>query len=215
MKKSNKLSGGKSVALFASFSLLIGLVMCIRAQFPIANIRPIEFNLLNAFIMVTGVICVAIKGFELLTNREVNRNRIMYIGIAITAVLGSSYSFCYIFEKMGYFHLEYLPLNNDTSFTSVYFFALYTFIYNGFIIDWCDNIEIKLTKFFMLAIIEVPNLISWWWLIYIAPLSFVEENSQNHFWMTFFFALSIVLFLVSFRLRKKENCMLQHNVENF
>ncbi|KAB2481416.1 hypothetical protein [Bacillus cereus] len=196
---------GMIIILFAMLSGAASIGISIFSQSQIIDIHLKRFNQLDYFLFIITSIILVIFIIEKCTSFVFNRNILMYIVIPLPAILGSLYSVCFIFDQMGYLHREIFPLNNDASFTSLFFFAIYSLMYNGFIIDWWDNIEIKSFKWIMLIFIETPNFISWWVLAFIAPLNFIKENSHGHFWMTFFFALSVILFLAGIRLIKNNS----------
>lgn len=193
--------------LFALFGIISGFIcLCIAliAQFNVTEVAHNESSgylgiVLFIFLILSTIMYIIEKVFPY----EFNRTVLIHTLIPFTALLGSIYSLLFIYYSVGNSEIHGLPLNNQLSFLSLFFFAIYTLMYNGFITDWWENIENFHFKGLMLILIEIPNFISWWVLAYATPLNYIKDiSSPVHFWLTFTFALSLVSLITSIRLIK-------------
>ncbi|HDX9614771.1 TPA: hypothetical protein ROY01_006003 [Bacillus toyonensis] len=199
MKPPYKYTGGIYI-LLGIFTVMISAGIALFAQFQLKEQQVSGFTWI-----LFGLLCITLIMFivEKMSNYVFNRNVLINIFIPIVGIVGSLHSILDIYYKMGNAPIKFFYINNDTNFMSLFFFAIYTLLYNGIIIDWCDNLRNSLFQRIMLIIIEVPNLISWWVLIFSSSLSYMKINSVTHFWFSFFSALSVNLLLMGIRLIKK------------
>lgn len=193
--------------IFLILAILSGFISLSIAIF--AQMKPIDIpvnedsgvlKIVLYVLLIASIIMIVIEKY---TSFTFNRNALMYIIIPLTATLGSLYSFLYIYSSMGNNVISGLYINNQINFLSLFFFVIYTLMYNGFLTDWWQNLKGGVFKGIMLFLLEIPNFISWWVLAFAAPLNYIEGiDTPEHFWLTFTFALSVVLFLTSIRLIK-------------
>ncbi|WP_066302091.1 hypothetical protein [Bacillus sp. FJAT-29937] len=197
---------GTIVIVFAILTGSICIFISIFAQMNTIEI-PLEesseiFSILLYLLLFIALIIMIIEKY---TNFKFNRKVLISIIIPLTAIMGSLYSFLYIYYSMGYTVIDGLYVNNQLNFLSLFFFVIYTIMYNGFLIDWWNNLNNIVYKIFMLILLEIPNFISWWILAFSAPLNYIERiNSTEHIWLTLTFALTVVLLLLGIRLIKSD-----------
>lgn len=198
---------GAVIIILAILSLLASIGFSVFAQLQMVGV-PLEeksLNWLSSFVFIVGVIAVIVILIEKYTNLVFPRDLLLRIFIPLVAIFGSLHSFLFIYYNMGNSQFEFFRINNHTNFMSLYFFAIYSLMYSGFITDWWNNLKNLILKWIMLILIEVPNFISWWVLAFSVPLMYIEEiNSSVHFWFTFFFAWCVVLLLMGIRLVKSK-----------
>lgn len=186
--------------LLASFTFVFSLFFSMNLQINAVDVpldtksNNLDFLILAPLILFSLVALLLYKKYQ---------NFFIKTFIIIFAVLGSLHSLLFIYYKMSGFTNGWISIDNNTNFTGIYFFAFYTFLYNGFLCDWWDKQIDSLKKYILLCLIEVPNVIAWWILGFSAPMNYVKNiNDPGHFWMTLFFALTVVIALTGIRLSK-------------
>lgn len=199
MKQTVSNDKGKGIGI--SLSVLAGIFFCISLSFSISlqsssNVE--QTNSLNTYVLLITLL-LAIVGVLFQNHPKFSLYLYMKFATPIFGLISCLYSLFFIFDiKIGE-----LSVDNNTNFMCIIFFWIYTYIHTCFLCEWWDKQKDSLKKYILLILIELPNLFSWWVLAFSAPMYYVEDiHSPGHFWMTLFFALTVVFSLTGLRLYK-------------
>lgn len=194
------------VFFLAIFSFFASLYFSIKLQLNVTD-TPVDTKYNNLDLLILPPLLIfGLISMIFMKHPKFNANLFCKIAIVLVATLGSLHSLIFIYYKMSDVTKGLISIDNNTNFTGLYFFAIYTLIYNGFLCEWWDKQKDSIKKYTLLCLIEIPNVIAWWILVFASPLSYAGGmNTSGHFWMTLFFALCVVLTLTGIRLYKKES----------
>lgn len=191
------------VFTLAVLSFLASLYFSAKLQLNFVGIPDDSKN--NLDLIIISILFISFL-IVIIFHKKINFFYFLQLLIVLFATLGSLHSILFIYYKMSGITNGWIAIDNDTNFTGIFFFAIYTIIYNGFLCKWWDKQLNSIRKYILLFLIEIPNVIAWWILAFTAPLSYVGGmNAPGHFWMTLLFALSVVLTLTGIRLYMKES----------
>lgn len=199
MKKTSSNDKGKSIG--EKLTVLAFICFCISIWFSVSlqsssTIK--QTNSLNTYVFLI-LFLLALVGVLFQKHPKFTLSIYMKFATPIFGLTSCLYSLFIIFDiKIGE-----LSVDNNTNFMCIIFFGIYTYFHSGFLCEWWDKQKDSLKKYILLILIEVPNLFSWWVLAFSTPLYYVEDiHSLGHFWMTLFFALTVVFSLTGLRLYK-------------
>ncbi|RKI20813.1 hypothetical protein [Bacillus thuringiensis] len=123
---------GKRYGCLGMFFFIFSVIIAFFTQIQTKAPQEIGFNeIMNILFLIVLLMYIC----EKVMNHTFNRDVLFRLFFPLVGIIGSLHSILDICYKMGLTPIKFLYINSSTNFTSMFFFAIYTLLYNWVIID--------------------------------------------------------------------------------